>query len=336
MTFAFAAVAASLVMTFVASSSLAPAPYNWLFVAVFMSLACIKFLYAIRVHTSGLLSFATLIWLFCFCVDSVMLANFATLTRDAITSERRDQASARAALVADIARLTADVERERPSREREIVDADVATAAAAAGTCGHGRAHTDVCQKLAALRAEAARVDAHTRKLATLKSARERLASAPEIVVYPEVHKLASMLRSVWSGLTDEAASAGLWLLVAIAVDVIPVAVIFDASRRIAPRRVPATDAPTPATPATPATPVEPEKRDAEPVDVSDAARVLAELVRAAAGGDHVMTSLRSLAASLDVSARRVSAALDCLRRAGRISVTSDNRGQRISLLSVR
>jgi hypothetical protein len=314
-------VAASLAMTLTFAHSLLPAPWCWLFVVVFGSVAALKFLYAIRVHQVGWISGAAVIWAGCFVADTVMVSGFILTAREAVVGERRAAAATRDELVTRVAALRSQTATE--PRPRETVAAALGTAERTAGNCGPSRANTDACLSLAGFRDEMAAVTAYERRRTELAAAVAKLDAMPAVVVYPEAHRIAQTIRTNYPTVTDEAVSAAMWLLFALIVDLVPIAVLFSAAARFGERPPPSNSRRPAAAPAT-------------PPPASDETLVLHVLRNMAAQSrdGHARAPLRTLAVAANLPVSRVQAALAVLAAAHKIEPKSTKRGQIVRVIN--
>lgn len=331
----------SLVMTTWFASTLGDGVIEYLWIAVALAAGVLKLtLPPAWVGLTWRASMALIIsWVFALVIDSSFQGGFISMTREtttghllAVEKARDDQAKR----VTDAVERLAKVPEPRPI---EQIKADLENAKSHTKNCRGRRAEKPSCVLIASLEREEATAAARARLAAELDTERLKYAAMPEVIVYPEAHRIGNALRSAGLTITDGAVSTVLQFILVMFFEIASVTCFKRALIPVSPP-VPRPGyyrPPEPSPPAYAALPPAARRatRSREPAG-SQAPAVLAALANAAggngpasmrrAGDGSVYFSQRAASKELRLPQRALADALRVLEAGGRITLgTSPN-----------
>lgn len=149
-------------------------------------------------------------------IDSSFTGGFTATTRDALTADKAKQANIRNELKdrSDKAKQALDV--TPAGRGKELIAADLEAARRLTRGCkaGTNEAKGEACANVSALEKALAQNAERARLQSEYDEANARFEATPEVIVYPEAHRLAGTVRQIgWPNVTDEGVSLFLSLL---------------------------------------------------------------------------------------------------------------------------
>lgn len=276
-------------------------------------------------------------------IDSSFTGGFTATTRDAFTGALVEKDRERQAQVDKVADAKRALDAAPPARAIEIIEADLASARRLTRGCRSGtkEAQNETCTAIAGYEREKANVEVKERLQHEYESASDRLSAMPEVIVYPEAHRIAKTLRTMGlDAATDERVSLFLSLLMVLLFEIGSVATARAALTKgaskplMAPSSLPSA-APARRTSRVSAAPARPNV-DHSPVvlaALSDAAtgKAVPGIQKDPSGALHL--SQRALHRHLNVPARALAAALNSLEATGRAHVAKGPGGTAVKLI---
>lgn len=273
-------------------------------------------------------------------IDSSFTGGFAATTRDTLTGALAEKDRERQAQVERVAEAKRALDAAPAVRAVEIIEADLLSAKRLTRGCRAGtkEAQSETCLSIAGYEREKANVEVKTRLQHEFNDASDRLAAMPEVIVYPEAHRLAKTLRTIGiESASDERVSLFLSLILLLFFEVGSVSAARAALSKGTSKPLQAPSSPPIAARSPRPAPVKPRGNvDHAPVvlsALSDAAggKPIPGIQRDPSGALHL--SQRALHQHLKVPARALAAALKSLEATGRAQVAKGPGGTAVKLI---
>lgn len=278
-------------------------------------------------------------------IDSSFTGGFTATTRDAFTGGLVEKDRERQAQVDKVADAKRTLDAAPLARAIEIIEADLASARRLTRGCRAGtkEAQNETCAAIAGYEREKANVEVKARLQHEYESASDRLSAMPEVIVYPEAHRIAKTLRTMGlDAASDERVSLFLSLLMVLLFEIGSVAAARAALTKGTSRPLLA--------PSSPPNAARPDARRRTPThggtsrhSVDHSPVVLAALSDAARGkpvpgiqkdpSGALHLSQRALHQHLNVPARALAAAINSLEATGRAHVAKGPGGTAVKLI---